>query len=570
MRYFASHLFIAFLFLNQALTYNGHTLLQFLLLKQDSTTEESSDSQADTSDTASQTQDSSSESSSDSEVTTSMGKIGEGVEKIDEDLSSFSTKFDSALKDLNKQIETSISTTSDMTITLMDAQISQYEAELETINQIIAQLEKELVIYTDKCGDFASCTSCTVSNSCIWCNSKEECMAGDSEGPYESACDSFEYNSCPDAACEEFYSCSSCLTRSDCGWCDSGQYCLTGTAENSGDCDELYYYHSQAANSECPEDSGSSTEGQDSEYDRYISSNPTESEDEWINDTEKKLDEYRLQASVLNSKISVLESDKENIESTTEEGLAIEMNDIAVEHTLDGLGKEVDSLYQDEIDESREYEEELAESSSDQVVSEVGEVIDESTDEVNQEIDDTTEYFEKEIDDLDDELSAQLAELETSLNELEESVDSASTTTTTTSDTTSTDTTDGTETTQTSTETTEGAETESSETEGDTETSDSSQETEVASFLQINEVLGGRSIKTFNCRKILDFIMKEMFEANSEEEFEQKKLELYEKLISRAKDKFYGNIDSQNLEEIMSITYEHREDKSFIRKLQYC
>mmetsp|Transcript_19878 Transcript_19878/g.19891 ORF Transcript_19878/g.19891 Transcript_19878/m.19891 type:complete len:396 (+) Transcript_19878:529-1716(+) len=395
-------------------------------------------------------------------------------------------------------------------------------------------------------------------------------MAGDSEGPYESTCNSFEYNSCPDAACEEFYSCSSCLTRSDCGWCDSGQYCLTGNAENSGDCDELYYYHSEAANNECPADSGSSEEGQDTEYDRYISSNPTESEDEWINDTEKDLDEYRLQASVLNQKISVLKNDKENIEQATEEGLAIEMNDIAVEHTLDGLGNEVDSLYQSEIDESREYEEELAESSSDQVVSEVGEVIDESTDKVNQEIDDTTEYFQKEIDDLDDELSAQLDELETSLSQLEESVDSAGAT----SDTTSSTTADGTTTTDTTegstTEATEGTETASSETEGTTETSDSSQETEAVSFLQINEVLGGRSIKTFNCRKVLDFIMKEMFEANSEEEFEQKKLDLYEKIISRAKDKYYGNIDSQSLEQIMKISFEYKEDKSAIRKLQYC
>ena len=90
-----------------------------------------------------------------------------------------------------------------------------------------------------------SCSSCTESKGCGFCESTLQCLNGTSSGPSDSMpCPSwsFEANSCPIVPnCEDYLDCSGCAMQDQCAWCASESLCTTISDAFSRDCRGLVF-----------------------------------------------------------------------------------------------------------------------------------------------------------------------------------------------------------------------------------------------------------------------------------------------------------------------------------------
>ncbi|KAH3742907.1 peptidase M35 [Pelomyxa schiedti] len=103
---------------------------------------------------------------------------------------------------------------------------------------VCPDLNPSCTISSDPCASYSTCDTCTEDKDCGWCD--EACVSGNSVGPADHVCSTYNYFSC-EADCSSATNCSSCVMR-DCGFCASTQTCVPGTfvgAENT--CDHFQY-----------------------------------------------------------------------------------------------------------------------------------------------------------------------------------------------------------------------------------------------------------------------------------------------------------------------------------------
>jgi len=108
--------------------------------------------------------------------------------------------------------------------------------------------------WAQTCPPASTCTECLQSSGCGWCESTEECLAGDSNGPggNPANCTDWQPTVCISEDCDKKspLGCAACTADPFCGWCTGTLSCVFGTAGGPVDglCSSGYLFGSSA----CP------------------------------------------------------------------------------------------------------------------------------------------------------------------------------------------------------------------------------------------------------------------------------------------------------------------------------
>ena len=149
------------------------------------------------------------------DASTSLGKLAGGIEDLNYDFSDFSKNLDQALSDIDKELDASIMITAQVGVSLIDKEISELLLDLDDVNQEINEIELIIAVMTQECEKLSNCENCIDNESCVWCNAKNICTAGDQAGPVDEECEDFSYKQC--SVCASLNDCSSCLNNNECG-----------------------------------------------------------------------------------------------------------------------------------------------------------------------------------------------------------------------------------------------------------------------------------------------------------------------------------------------------------------
>ena len=342
----------------------------------------------------------------------SRATIGSGIESVSESISTLSSSLSDSIHDIDSSIESSVSSTYTYSASVLSGRIVELEERLLKLNTQIAETSKEIALLSEQCEEFGDCTGCSNTANCVWC-SGGFCAEGDESGPYQNECSDFLYQECENESCKDFDTCSSC-TASDCGWCDSLRTCFLSEADDSQDCPDSEYYHIDK--NVCPAETDS--KGEMGYVDAYVFSNPTQSNDYLKQDLEQFLMECTEKALDIQQEIDVLKYSIGVLEEQAEEVNEIEVGGISVQG-FSGVAQAAEELYEQEVAASRASEEAFAQDAADYVVETTTLAIDENTLLVLEEIEETTMAFNEDLDELEEELSLQIAELESDLDEID-------------------------------------------------------------------------------------------------------------------------------------------------------
>ncbi|CAG9316554.1 unnamed protein product [Blepharisma stoltei] len=422
-----------------------------------------------------------------SDQSTSKGTLANGIEELDSNLSDISGQTKDSLEVLNDQESSEIKITDTFATSTINYQLYELNSLLDSVQSDIDDFEAQLDAIED-CDGYHTCTDCTVDSKCVWCPSEKTCVAGDETGPEDNVCENFKYGECDSVGCDFYNTCSTCLLDPECGWCEN--YCVPGTSEGSSLCTGDYY-HVYGANNVCPKKSVSKPG--DLVIDLFESNSEKK---EKINYILERL--YSLESS-LEESIEETNSKLASINQQSEEGTSVEVTDTTVKSQNDGLGDQVDEIYEEEINDERAWQNELADNTTATTVDEINQLLIESENEMNENVDESYALLEEEIDWLEGNITAEIDELEQEYEETESefnenqeaqaeadaaAAQTTTDTTTTDSSTTSTD--------ESGTETTDQTSTESSET-GDADSAETEEASSESVFLQFSSYLFTRS-----------------------------------------------------------------------------
>ena len=338
-----------------------------------------------------------------SDSSTSLGELAGGLESFSASFADFTNRLDESLSDIEAQLEVLNTVNEDVAITLIDSDIAQLTNELEEIAYAISEID-EILYESDECTILGSCGDCVENSRCVWCVETLQCSKGDDDGPLQGTCNDYSYNKCNSKACDRFLTCTICLSSDTCGWCQNGMYCLSGTADDSGDCEDTFYYHIEAGGRDvCPDIANS--EVAESE------SSEANDGDEAFEELEDDKEELEEKASEIELLIEELKLDEEEIKETAELSNSLELTSVVLESALQGLEEEVEQLYIEEIEEEQEFQQSLADETVTEIVEESSAVIEANTVEVEGVVTSSTTELSNEITDVNSELSAQLSEI---------------------------------------------------------------------------------------------------------------------------------------------------------------
>ena len=327
----------------------------------------------------------------------STATLADGVGSVGSDLTQFSSDLDKTLQILDLEIDTSLSASADVGATLIDSEISELQIDLDLLNKEINDIEADLAQSYDVCSVLSACTSCVLSSNCLWCTTTSKCLPGDEEGPFGVDCPSWEYQECNFEDCEEYTSCTACTGTAVCGWCENGENCM----ESGEDCSPTFYYEPGEM---CPNAQ---------EIKTRQSPDRGENSEEW-----EELEQLKAEADEIQALIEELSKDQEEILENAVEGMEIQVSGVGIVCDLDDLAQDVDDLWENEVEEGREFQEGLAESARDEVISSVTEESNESTEILIEDIGEEYSEVEQDFYDLEESISSSLDEVQESMESI--------------------------------------------------------------------------------------------------------------------------------------------------------
>ena len=108
---------------------------------------------------------------------------------------------------------------------LISTTLAEKQEELVETLAEIAYLEEALYSTETECGRRDSCSACTSSADCVWCELEGRCALGGAQGPLGGVCTLYRYKECPLPECRDAHSCTACVVFG-CVWCENGEICL--------------------------------------------------------------------------------------------------------------------------------------------------------------------------------------------------------------------------------------------------------------------------------------------------------------------------------------------------------
>ena len=269
---------------------------------------------------------------------TSQGVLSSGTEQLGSEIKDLSSQSLSSLSSLNTKLESENSYIGDVSEVLINAKITELEIQLEKIEDLLSDLNKQLETAALHCEDNLECGQCTALQNCVWCTIEKICVPGNSEGPDQGECSDFLYKACSYPGCEEYVDCEPCIGDTSCGWCSIGHLCYEATAVLKGDCSFKYFYHSEG-NTDCPVNTLKAETGY--------------SNDELI--LEKEIDELSYIENMISQEIQDL--DRKDIVKDASKSFII--SDEFEGEDYDGIVNETDTLAENEKNQRLKFQENL-------------------------------------------------------------------------------------------------------------------------------------------------------------------------------------------------------------------
>jgi predicted nucleic acid-binding Zn-ribbon protein len=264
----------------------------------------------------------------------------QGLQKLSQQVVALSTQIEDTSAALSSVLDSQLTVTENTASAELRIELGQVEEDLDEVSAEIEELEAELDSRQAHCPYLESCTKCTSNYSCVWCSSLNKCVAGDSQGPYNGECTSYQYEQCNHSGCSRYTECGSCINDSSCGWCLNGQYCLEGSTEDTGDCHYDFFYSSASvSNHDCPADSSSVSKDSNT-----LARTRTADEDDMV----ERLDELHQEKIKIENAIEDLDEMLDKVHELADDARGIDYGHSTVFYDLDSLASEAHELYEDE------------------------------------------------------------------------------------------------------------------------------------------------------------------------------------------------------------------------------
>lgn len=268
----------------------------------------------------------------------SYATTAQGLQSLSKQVVELSTQIEDTSEALSSVLDSQLSVTENTASAELGIELEQVIDDRDEVDAEIEELEAELDSNKSQCPYLESCGKCVTNYSCVWCSSLNKCVAGDSQGPYDGECTTYNYAKCNSSGCNSYTECGSCINDSTCGWCINGQYCLTGSAQDTGDCYYDYFYSLDSSNNECPADS--------SAVSRDNTNYRTRTADE--DDMLERLDELRQEKIKIEQAIDDLDDMADQVHELADDARGIDYGHSTVFYDLDSLASEAHELYEDE------------------------------------------------------------------------------------------------------------------------------------------------------------------------------------------------------------------------------
>jgi predicted nucleic acid-binding Zn-ribbon protein len=345
-----------------------------------------------------------------SDQKTSYGTIGEGLEILEGNLNNFESYVSDSEGNIDDELDSSITIMDTLSTSLLNSEISDLERQLNVTNNQITQLENELTTITN-CSGYGSCPGCSLNYECVWCTDSKICVSGDDSGPYNDDCVYYDYGYCSSTGCDVYTTCGVCIQDESCSWCANGNIC----SDDNSSCEPDYLY-SLDGNQDCP------SNYKDSNSDNYIdTSDTTETQD----DIESQLQNLYNQRDELQDEIDDLNNDLDNITSASN-NQSSRPTAYSPYNQLNGLGDTVDEMYQDEIDDDQDYQENLAETTSQDTISSVDAIVKSSNQQIMDALDQDYNQIEQELNALEATINSNTTEVSSDISSAQNSTSSSS------------------------------------------------------------------------------------------------------------------------------------------------
>lgn len=286
----------------------------------------------------------------------SSGQLGEGISTIASEISTFSSDLSQSFKDLDTSIDTSLSVSSQVAVSLIDGEKNEIEIDLDSIKSNIEDIQQILSYSNDYCEILETCKSCSSCNNCGWCNSRAICIPGTSDGPNFGECEDWLYDNCEFSDCNSYQTCTSCLATQQCSWCEFGHLCTSG--QNS--CSSAFFI---ANLDSCP----NSDQGVN---------NHKKGENPYL---KSELNSLQEDEAYLIGIINDLANDKEDILESAANGQNVVVSGMSVLGELNDLAETVDGLQDSELSERQDYRHSLADKEVNEIEKEISEETEENS-----------------------------------------------------------------------------------------------------------------------------------------------------------------------------------------------
>jgi len=153
------------------------------------------------------------------------GMLGAGLETLNSNLVHLSDTTELNTSAVLSSLGSLQDLSQSSAVLLVSTVLTDKQKELQATNTEVTYLEEELYSIDTDCGERTSCSLCTASANCVWCEVEKRCAPGGVEGPLGGACMLYRYKECLNPECRDGRFCTACVVLG-CIWCAHGGICL--------------------------------------------------------------------------------------------------------------------------------------------------------------------------------------------------------------------------------------------------------------------------------------------------------------------------------------------------------
>jgi uncharacterized protein YoxC len=302
--------------------------------------------------------------------------VGEAVEKVSLDLNTLGDAYTNSSQPLDTKADSTIKVSVESAEFMLQQNIDAKEEELSSLENDIKSLETQIRI-SESCEGIDTCNDCTLSDKCVWCSLKKECVPGDRNGPFESQCTEYEYGQCRELGCKQYERCDICIADPSCGWCEFGKVCN----ENGDTCDYDYFYSLKKEGfTTCPE---------------HKADNTVKRENTYINSMKTSLENMKKEYEIAQKDLEDLKAKKEELVKKGYEYENLEVSIVDIGEAVEDVGERANERYWEESEEKKQESNEIIDSAEGYVNNSTQKIFDKYEEQIEKYLNETSVEIEE-------------------------------------------------------------------------------------------------------------------------------------------------------------------------------